>query len=175
MVQVRGPGWTPSDAYYRCRYAVLREPLGFGRGAELLADDTEAIHAYVEDMDETIVCVGRAHLISEESDGSQSDFPGGSGPKTPAFGPLLKQDNRPAIQIRQMGTLTSSRRNGLAAKVLTALEAECKIIFSAKIGLLQARMQAIPFYEAAGWVVIDQPYSIPNVGPHRSMMKFLYE
>ena len=43
MVQVRGPGWTPSDTYYQCRYAVLREPLGFDRGAELLADDADAI------------------------------------------------------------------------------------------------------------------------------------
>ena len=173
MVQVRGPGWTPSDMYYQCRYTVLRKPLGFDRGAELLADDADAIHAYVEDSDEAIVCVGRAHLIPEDSDGSQSDFPGGSGPKTPSFGPLSNQENRPAIQIRQMGTLFSSRRNGLAAKVLSALETESKNVFSAKIGLLQAREQAIPFYEAAGWTVIDQPYSIPNVGPHRSMMKLL--
>ena len=83
MVHVKGPGWRPSDAYYQCRYAVLRQPLGFERGAELLADDSEAIHAYVKDEHENIVCVGRAHLLSKESDGSQSDFPGGSGPKTP--------------------------------------------------------------------------------------------
>ena len=173
MVHVKGPGWSPSDAYYQCRYAVLRQPLGFERGAELLADDSEAIHAYMKDEHENIVCVGRAHLLPKESDGSQSDFPGGSGPKTPAFSPLLERENRPAIQIRQMGTIRTSRRMGLAAKVLEALEKESKMAFSAKIGLLQAREAAVPFYQAAGWSIIDQPYSIPNVGLHRSMMKVL--
>jgi GNAT superfamily N-acetyltransferase len=173
MVHVKGPGWMPSEAYYQCRYATLRQPLGFERGAELLEDDSDAIHAYVKDEHEDIVCVGRAHLIPEESDGSQSDFPGANGPKTPAFSPLLEPGNRPAIQIRQMGTLRTSRRRGLAAKVLEALEKNTKETFSAKIGLLQAREEAIPFYQAAGWTVIDQPYSIPNVGLHRSMMKVL--
>ena len=173
MVQVRGPGWMPSEAYYQCRYTVLRQPLGFNRGAELLPDDSDAIHAYLKDEHGEIVCVGRAHLISNESDGSQSDFPGASGPKTPAFSPLMEHENRPAIQIRQMGTLQTSRRMGLAAKVLEALEKETKEIFSAKTGLLQAREEAIPFYQSAGWTVIDQPYSIPNVGQHRSMMKIL--
>ena len=173
MVQARGPGWLPSEAYYQCRFAVLRQPLGFARGAERLADDVEAIHAYVEDEHEAIVCVGRAHLIGDESDGSQSDFPGASGPKTPAFSPLSEDKNRPAIQIRQMGTLQTFRRMGLAAKVLHTLEEKAKEVFSAKIGLLQAREEAIQFYESAGWTVIDQPYSIPNVGLHRSMMKIL--
>ncbi len=173
MVQVEGPGWVPTEAYYRCRYSVLRQPLGFERGAEVLADDIAAVHAYVKDENNDIVCVGRSHLIPEESNGSQSDFPGGGGPKTPAFSPLSGQENRPAIQIRQMGTLLTARRKGLAAKVLAALETESKNVFSAKIGLLQAREQAIPFYEAADWTVIDQPYSIPNVGAHRSMMKLL--
>lgn len=173
MVQVEGPGWVPTEAYYQCRFEVLRQPLGFERGAERLDDDIDAVHAYVKGEKNVIICVGRAHLIPEDSDGSQSDFPGGDGPKTPAFSPLMEQKYRPAIQIRQMGTLLTSRRNGLAAKVLTALETESKNVFSAKIGLLQAREQAIPFYEAAGWIVIDQPYSIPNVGAHRSMMKLL--
>ncbi len=173
MVQVKGPGWMPTEAYYQCRYAILRQPLGFDRGAELLADDSEAIHAYVENENGDIVCVGRAHLIPKESDGSQSDFPGASGPKTPAFSPLLEDGYRPAMQIRQMGTLLTSRRSGLAAKVLEALEKETKVAFSAKTGLLQAREEAISFYQAAGWTVIDQPYSIPNVGLHRSMMKVL--
>ena len=173
MVQVEGPGWAPTEAYYQCRFVVLRQPLGFERGAERLVDDIDAVHAYVKDENNNIVCVGRSHLIPEESDGSQSDFPGESGPKTPAFSPLSDQENRPAIQIRQMGTLQTSRRMGLAAKVLEALEYESKIAFSAKIGLLQARKEAIPFYQAAGWALIDEPYSIPNVGPHRSMMKVL--
>ena len=54
--------------YYDCRYAVLRQPLGFQRGAELLDDDEEAVHAYIE-MENQVLAVGRAHLISQNSDG----------------------------------------------------------------------------------------------------------
>ena len=72
---VSGPNWEPDEKYYDCRYAVLREPLGFPRGAEILADDDQAIHAWVEDGDK-IVAVGRAHVIPESSDGSQADHAG---------------------------------------------------------------------------------------------------
>jgi predicted GNAT family N-acyltransferase len=57
--------------------------------------------------------------------------------------------------------------------VLNALEQASITHFSAKIGLLQAREAAIPFYQSQGWVVIDEPYTIDKIGPHRSMMKRL--
>ncbi len=59
MLHLAGPEWEPIEAYYDCRYAVLRQPLGFERGAEVLNDDTEAIHAYIE-IDQDIVAVGRS-------------------------------------------------------------------------------------------------------------------
>jgi predicted GNAT family N-acyltransferase len=43
--------------------------------------------------------------------------------------------------------------------------------FGATTGFLQARAHAIPFYESQGWVIIDEEYVIPGIGPHRSMMK----
>ena len=106
---VKGPNWSPEVAYYDCRYAVLREPLGFPRGAEILADDDQAIHAWVE-SEGKVVAVGRAHLIPADSDGSQADHAGPGAAKCPAFGPLTGEGNRPAIQIRQMGTLPSHQR-----------------------------------------------------------------
>lgn len=169
MLHVAGPDWTPTEAYYGCRYEILRKPLGFDQGAEILQDDVEALHAYVE-VEGTIVAVGRSHLIPGTSDGSQSDFPGQPGPKTPPFSGL-NSINRPAIQIRQMGTLDTFRRRGFAADVLNALEIASRQQFGAKCGFLQAREIAIPFYESQGWKLIDEPYSIPNVGLHRSMMK----
>ena len=75
------------------------------------------------------------------------------------------------MQIRQMGTLDNYRRKGLAAEVLAALESAAKIHLFAKIGLLQAREHAIPFYQSQGWQIIDEPYEITGIGPHRSMMK----
>ena len=47
-VEVALPGATLTDAYFACRYACLREPLGFPAGAERLEDDAEAIHAWWE-------------------------------------------------------------------------------------------------------------------------------
>ena len=41
MLHLAGPKWKPTAAYYDCRFAVLRQPLGFERGAEVLNDDTE--------------------------------------------------------------------------------------------------------------------------------------
>ena len=68
MLRLAGPGWMPTTAYYKCRYEILRRPLGFESGAEILEDDVDAIHAYVE-IDHEVVAVGRSHLIPEDSDG----------------------------------------------------------------------------------------------------------
>ena len=169
---VAGPNWAPIQEYYDCRYAVLREPLGFPRGAEILQDDEQAIHAWVESENQ-VIAVGRAHLIPADSDGSQADHAGPDAAKCPPFGPLSNEENRPAIQIRQMGTLSTFQRQGNAANVLRQLEEQSVIKFGASIGLLQARAHAIPFYESQGWVIIDEEYEIPGIGPHRSMMKSL--
>ena len=167
---VEGPGWTPDLRYYDCRYAVLRKPLGFPRGAEILADDDQAVHAWVEDAGK-VVAVGRAHLIPNESDGSQADHAGPGAAHCPAFGPLIGGGPRPAIQIRQMGTLGSHRRQGFAANVLSQLEKSSIELLGASAGFLQAREIAIPFYQSQGWQIIDDPYEIEGIGPHRSMMK----
>jgi len=172
MGHVLIPPAIPMTPYYDCRFAVLREPIGFQRGAELLDDDEQAIHAWVE-CDGLVVAVGRAHLIDSESDGSAADHAGPDATKCPGFGPLTDPSNRPAIQIRQMGTRQEARRQGHAAIVLEALEKNSKHHFGAKIGLLQAREIAIPFYQSQGWMLIDEPYSIDGIGPHRSMMKQL--
>ena len=167
---VKGPYWTPDSKYYDCRYAVLRQPLGFPRGAEILEDDDQAIHAWVEDSGK-VVAVGRAHLIPKESDGSQADHAGPGAAHCPAFGPLVSGGPRPAIQIRQMGTLDSYRRRGYAAEVLSQLEKSSVELLGAIAGFLQAREIAIPFYQSQGWEIIDDPYEIVGIGPHRSMMK----
>ena len=165
------PPSNPSDLYYDCRYTVLREPIGFARGSEILDDDNQAIHAWIAE-DKLIMAVGRAHLIPEGSDGSSVDYPGPSASQCPPFGPLDDIENRPAVQIRQMGTRLESRRKGYAAEVLRALEDTSSQHFGAKVGLLQAREAAIPFYLAQGWNIVDQPYIIAGIGPHRSMIKY---
>ena len=140
-------------------------------GSERLADDDQAVHAWVEEG-ATVVAVGRAHIIPEHSDGSGADHKGPGAAAIPAFGPLARQEaGRPAFQIRQMGTREEHQRQGHAAHVLAELERLMVHEFHAKTGLLQAREHAVPFYLSQGWIVIDEPYDIANIGPHRSMMK----
>ncbi len=161
----------PSSAYFATRYAVLREPLGMPLGSEQLDDDGEAVHAWVE-KEESVVAVGRAHIIPENSDGSGADHKGPGAAKIPAFGPLATQTaHRPAFQIRQMGTMPNHQRKGHAAQVLNRLEEVMVEQLGCRTGLLQAREHAIPFYVAQGWTIIDEPYEIGQIGPHRSMMK----
>lgn len=171
-VKVRLPGETIPEAYFQCRYDVLRHPLGFPIGSERLADDSEAIHAWVE-RDGVVLCVGRAHLIDASSDGSAADHAGPGASICPAFGPLqqINSQNRPSIQIRQMGTRQQGRRQGLASTVLAALETNSVQHFSAKTGFLQAREAAFSFYQSQHWQMIDSPYIIEKIGPHHSMMK----
>ena len=166
------PGVVPKQDYYDCRYAVLREPIGFPRGAEILDDDDQAIHAWIE-QEGLVVAVGRAHLIPSTSDGTASDHAGVGASKCPGFGPLTNPNYRPAIQIRQMGTRKEYQRNGFAAKVLESLEYHSASFFDANYGFLQARINAVPFYLSQGWEVIDEPYDIKGIGPHLSMMKHL--
>jgi len=161
----------PEDAYFETRYAVLREPLGMPRGSERLSDDVSAVHAWSE-VEGSIVAVGRAHMILDSSDGSGSDHDGPNAAKIPAFGPLVSGlAKRPAFQIRQMGTLPTHQREGHAAKVLMALELTLVEQHGACTGVLQAREHAVPFYQSQGWSIIDEPYSITGIGPHRSMIK----
>jgi GNAT superfamily N-acetyltransferase len=161
----------PHEGYYNARYEVLRSPLGMLRGSERLPDDAEALHGWIE-LDGVVLCVGRAHLIPLGSDGGGKDHDGPHAAIIPPFGPLVSATaQRPAFQIRQMGTLAKHRRKGLAATVLDALECEMVRLYGAKTGFLQAREHAVPFYEAQGWTVIDPAYEIAEIGPHRSMMK----
>ena len=167
-----GPGITPSEEYYSCRYFTLREPLNFPRGAEVIRDDTQAIHAWFT-VEKEIVSVGRSHLIPADNNGSQADHAGPDAPTCPDFTPLTTGEFRPAIQIRQMGTTSQHRYKGYAAEVLGELEKKSVKIFSAQYGFLQARTPAIPFYQSQGWEIIDELFEIPGIGPHRSMMKKL--
>ena len=161
----------PTEPYFQTRYAVLREPLGMPRGSERLEDDASAVHAWAE-VEQCVASVGRAHLIPPDSDGSGADHKGPGAARIPPFGPLANHTaERPVFQIRQMGTLPSHQRQGLAATVLQELEHIMTSAFACKTGFLQAREHAIPFYLAQGWEIIDEPYTIGVIGPHRSMMK----
>jgi predicted GNAT family N-acyltransferase len=172
-LEVALPGIALPDAYFECRYQTLRAPLGFPLGAEQLPDDAEAVHAWWEDAQGVVVAVGRIHLIPADEDGSQADHAGPDAAVCPAFDPLnLDGDGlRPAVQIRQMGTRDSHRRQGLAAGLVCALEAAAISHWGAKSGWLQARLGAIALYESEDWILFGREYDVKGIGPHLSMSK----
>ncbi len=181
-VKVSFPGELLPEAYFETRYSVLRKPLGAPKGSERIDGDDEALHVWIEEAGK-IISVGRAALIPNESDGSVTDKEADS--SCPPFQPLscnykgLKDDNgliipkdlRPAIQIRQMGTLEDHRGKRLASTVLKELEKNCTAIWSVNSGWLQSRIEALPFYMANGWIAFGTEYHVNNVGAHRSMWK----
>lgn len=182
---VRLPGEHLPEEYFEVRYIILRKPLGAPKGSERLGGDNEAINVWVE-VDEKVVAVGRTHLIPENANGSALDVNAKSA--CPPFEPLcagyeeMEDDSgtliptlglRPAIQVRGMGTLDEYQGQGLASEVLAALEKESVRLWGARTGWLQARIAAIPFYEANGWCCFGPEYEVPNVGTHVSMWKNL--
>ena len=81
--------------------------------------------------------------------------------------------SHPAVQIRQMGTRESWRRQGLASGLVIALEAAAISQWGAKSGWLQARLSAIPMYASEGWKTFGEEYEVVGIGPHLSMWKML--
>lgn len=167
----------PED-YFEVRYEVLRRPLGSPHGSERLTDDSTALHVWATAEGRT-VSVGRAAVISG---GGEAHDPVGS--HCPPFAPLcvaeptdrddmgnLLVNTRPAIQIRQMGTLEEFRGMGLAAQVLAHLETEAAAIWNWRTAWLQARTGAIGFYISCGWSAYGREYHVDKVGAHRSMWK----
>lgn len=171
-----GTNILPND-YFQVRFDILRKPLGFELGSERLDDDGIALHSMVQ-VGQKVVSVGRAHLIEANSDGGQSDHSGPDAATCPGFTPLLGESGfpaveklRPAFQIRQMGTLEKWQRKGYAAKVLQALESQAVSEWGCSSGWLQAREEAIPFYQKAGWKCFGGEYDISGIGLHTSMWK----
>lgn len=52
------------ESYYRLRFKILREPWNQPLGSEVLADESEAIHAIVTDNDQ-VIGVARMHKSGE--------------------------------------------------------------------------------------------------------------
>ena len=174
-IEVLTPGGILPEAYFECRYACLRGPLGFPIGAERLQDDGDAIHAWWETEQGEIVAVGRVHRIPDDEDGLQSDHAGPGAATCPAFAPLSDGgvSLRPAVQIRQMGTREEWRRKGLASGLVIALEAAAISHWDAKSGWLQARVAAIPMYKSEDWIQFGDEFDVKGIGPHYSMWKML--
>lgn len=71
-------------------------------------------------------------------------------------------------RLRGMATDPRWRRCGVGRLLLTAAAA-LPPTSSARLWWCNARLPAIPFYEAMGWRVISEEFDIPTAGAHRRM------
>ena len=79
--------------------------------------------------------------------------------------------NQPAWQLRGMATQQGRRSQGIGARMLAFIENE--FLRTIPNGLLwcNARLDAVAFYERAGWKTRGDLFEVTGVGPHREMVR----
>lgn len=78
---------------------------------------------------------------------------------------------QPAWQLRGMATDELHQGQGLGRQLLELAAAEARGEDSSGILWCNARSSAIGFYEKLGWRVISEPFDVPGVGPHVTMLR----
>lgn len=141
---IRSPE-TDSDweAYYNCRWELLRKPWDKPRGSEKDDKDADAYHVMVVDDDDNTIGVGRVHFNSPSE-----------------------------AQVRYMAVKDEWQCNGIGSLILTKLEQYSKDKGAAKI-MLYARENAIDFYLKRGYFNQGPAHNLYGEIPHLFMTKTL--
>lgn len=128
-------------AYYDLRWRVLRAPWDQPRGSE--KDDAEKTSTHVMAIDENGECVGVGRL----------------------------QLNSPAeAQVRFMGVRDDQQGKGVGKAIMIYLEQKAKEQGAKKI-VLQARENAVKFYEAIGYTITEKTFKLWEIIQHWKMEK----
>jgi predicted GNAT family N-acyltransferase len=133
----------PSDfeTYYDLRWKVLREPWSQPRGSE--KDDAENSSIHVMAIDEHGECVGVGRL----------------------------QMNSPhEAQVRFMGVREDQQGKGVGKMIMHYLELKAAEAGAKKI-ILQARENAVKFYESLGYSITEKTFKLWNLIQHWKMEK----
>jgi len=136
---------SPADfeKYYQLRWEVLRAPWQQPRGSEKAADDASATHALLLNEKEEAIGVCRLHL------------------PTPA-----------EAQIRFMAIRPDYQGQGLGQKFLQYLEEKARAA-GAHFITLQARENAVRFYEKCNYTVLEKTHLLFGSIQHYKMQKEL--
>lgn len=132
--------------YFHFRWSVLRQPFRLPEGSEKDEYDPFAIHRMLVDAQGAPCAVGRLYLVSKEE-----------------------------AQIRYMAVAPERRGLGLGSRVIEALEGIAREQGIERI-VLNARIQAVPFYEKMGYQASGEsgPTHFGKIH-HLQMMKTLSE
>lgn len=76
-----------------------------------------------------------------------------------------------AHQLRGMATAVAVRGAGVG-RALLAFAEDALVAATGIAGLwCNARVESVGFYERVGWVVVSDVFEVPDVGPHRVMVR----
>jgi N-acetylglutamate synthase-like GNAT family acetyltransferase len=131
------------QAYYALRFSVLREPWNQPHGSEVLADEASAIHVMAIDESGKVLGVARMH----ESAKSQG-------------------------QVRCVAVATDQQGKGIGKLIMNYLEKVAMEKGWQEI-VLEARENAVPFYESLGYSITEKSYLLFGEIQHYRMQKSL--
>ena len=130
--------------YYDLRWRILRAPWQQPRGSEKDEAECNAYHLMATAQHEHhILGVGRIHQLNAQT-----------------------------AQIRYMATAETSRGRGVGSKLLKALEQQAQR-WDVSIIVLNAREEAVPFYQRNGYRIIATAETLFGEIPHTHMEKRL--
>ncbi|HKJ81245.1 MAG TPA: GNAT family N-acetyltransferase [Ignavibacteriaceae bacterium] len=131
------------EKYYDLRWRILRAPWDQPKGSEKDKKEKGAIHLMACEKDKIPVGVGRVHFNSPEE-----------------------------AQVRYMAVEEDQRGKGIGAIILKELERSA-VQKGAKIIMLNARDNAVPFYERYGYKIVKPSHTLFDSIPHFEMRKEL--
>ncbi|MEP6957026.1 MAG: GNAT family N-acetyltransferase [Chthoniobacterales bacterium] len=143
-VKLRSPA-SPEDweRYYDLRWRVLRAPWSQPRGSERDDSETESFHVALWNDIGAPVAAGRLHLNSAVE-----------------------------AQIRYMTVDPCWARQGLGGRILEALEEKATVLGATRV-MLNARLEAQPFYKKHGYLRTGPAGTLFGSIPHDAMAKTL--
>ncbi len=131
------------QSYYDLRFRILREPWNQPRGSEKDEFEDAAFHLGAWDSNGRLLGVGRLHQATDRIG-----------------------------QIRYMAVEPCFRNRGCGQAILSRLEAQARNQCLLKI-ILNARKEALGFYQRAGYQVIGPAHNLFDSIPHFQMSKQL--
>jgi N-acetylglutamate synthase-like GNAT family acetyltransferase len=131
------------EKYFRLRYEILRKPWNQPFASTKDEWEDQSIHVLMLDENENAIACGRLQLNSKDEG-----------------------------QIRSMAVREDMQGKGLGKKIIDYIENKAHMLKLKKI-TLDARINAVKFYERCGYKVIGESYLLFDVIQHYKMEKRL--
>jgi predicted GNAT family N-acyltransferase len=131
------------EQYYNLRYEILRKPWNQPRQSTKDEWEDQSIHILMLDDNDNAIACGRLQLNSKEEG-----------------------------QIRSMAVQTEMQGRGLGKRIIEWIEEKAQERQMKRI-ILDARENAVKFYESCGYKVIGDSYLLFGIIKHYKMEKHL--